>query len=388
MFVVHRCPLYNSLSRAEVSQTPKFIFGSKVQSGPANENPLPQWFAQLLWRKMRHVTVLARVTRTAFAHKKGPARSRPLVASKRPVSVVRRDRATPAKAVVDAGLDGVLVVLEPGADDRGRSRGKGSAAEVVILVFGLGGPAGRKHVFETGADGVTVLAFSIGGKGSRNAGDGDAEIVIVAEREAALAVQQRRTPSVADPARDRAKFVILRGHQNATREKTAIVVVGQPVVLGFRTDHPVRGELIVEAALDAAHEPAAASLQAVVASERAAQIAADIEPGPVIDCFRRGIGWGLDIFTCLQIGSQCWNRDHDHSGCPEQNSSHHWFPVTVLRPSSNNVASVWLLRGEAEAPMAAGCGGAATVPFCSTAVPGFSPDTGMVYGYVLCQRWQ
>src|SRR6266851_8639866 len=168
----------------------------------------------------------AHLTRDGLRPQKRPARSRPLVVSRRPVSVARRDRATPAEAVVDAGLDGVLVVLEPGTDDRGRSGGKGGAAEVVILVFGLGGPAGRKHVFETGADGVTVLASSSGGKGGRYAGDGDAEIVIVAERETALAVQQRRTPRVADPARDRAKFVILRGHQNATWEKTAIVVVG------------------------------------------------------------------------------------------------------------------------------------------------------------------
>jgi hypothetical protein len=77
MFVVHHCPQYNSLSRAEVSQTPKFIFGSEVQSGPAKENALPQWFARLLWRKMRHVTVLARLTRTAFAQKKGPAQAGP-----------------------------------------------------------------------------------------------------------------------------------------------------------------------------------------------------------------------------------------------------------------------------------------------------------------------
>src|SRR5450631_3103865 len=154
----------------------------------------------------------ARLTRRPRPQKR-PARSRPFVVSKRPVSVARCDGATPAEAVVDAGLDGVLVVPEPAADDRGGSRGKGGAAEVVILVFGLGGPAGRKHVFETGADGVAVLASSIGGKGSRNAGRGDADIVIVAERKAALAVEQRRTPGVADPAGDRAEVVIPRGHQ-------------------------------------------------------------------------------------------------------------------------------------------------------------------------------
>jgi hypothetical protein len=52
------------------------------------------------------------------------------------------------------------------------------------------------------------------------------------------------------------------------------------------------------------------------------------------------------------------------------------------------VASVWLLRGEPGAPTAADCDGTATMPFCSTALPGFSPAAGLVYGYLLCQRWQ
>ena len=84
---------------------------------------------------------------------------------------LRDHRATPAEAVVQADLDGVLVVAEAGADDRRAGpRGKGGVAEVVILVFGLGGPVRREHVFEAGADGIAVLVVAVGGEGRRRAG--------------------------------------------------------------------------------------------------------------------------------------------------------------------------------------------------------------------------
>src|SRR5882762_9540784 len=66
----------------------------------------------------------------------------------RHASVLCGDRATPAEAVVDTDLGGVLVVAETGADDIGRSGREGRIAEIVILVLGLGGPVRRKHVFE------------------------------------------------------------------------------------------------------------------------------------------------------------------------------------------------------------------------------------------------
>src|SRR5437879_4346979 len=52
--------------------------------------------------------------------------------SKQSSSVPRGSRATPAETIVHADLDGVLVVPEPGADDRGGSTGESGAAEVVI----------------------------------------------------------------------------------------------------------------------------------------------------------------------------------------------------------------------------------------------------------------
>src|SRR5258706_9727409 len=113
------------------------------------------------------------------------------------LSIPRTDRAAPPEAIVHADLDGMLVVPEVGADDRGRSTGKRRCAEIVVLVFGLGGPVRGEHVFETGADSVAVLVGAIGGKRGRYAADGDADIVVVAPGVAALGVDQPRAPSVA-----------------------------------------------------------------------------------------------------------------------------------------------------------------------------------------------
>src|SRR5260370_22337719 len=188
-------------------------------------------------------------------------------------SVPRGDRATPAEAVVHADLDGMLVVPEPGADDWSGAAGEGGAAEVVILVFGLGGPVRREHVFETSADGVAVLARAVGGKCCGHAGDTDADIVVVAPRVAALGVEQRRTPSVAEPAGGRTKLVVYCGDHSATRKNHAIVaVVGKPAVLGFSADHPLGCELVIEAALHAPHKPAPPSLKPLAPPERPPQI--------------------------------------------------------------------------------------------------------------------
>ena len=65
--------------------------------------------------------------------------------------------------------------------------------------------------------------------------------------------------------------------------------------LSLGADHPVGRELVVEASLHAAEEAGIAALQGVVASEGAADMAADIEAGPVIDDRRRGIDRSLGI---------------------------------------------------------------------------------------------
>src|SRR6201989_2416707 len=121
--------------------------------------------------------------------------------------IARGNRATPAKAVVDAGLDGVLVIPEAGADDISRTAGEGVATKVVILVLDLGRPVRREHVFETGADGVAILVVAVRAECHRNAAAGRGNIRVVAPGVAALGVQQRRTPSVAKPAGDRTELI-------------------------------------------------------------------------------------------------------------------------------------------------------------------------------------
>src|ERR1700733_400366 len=109
---------------------------------------------------------------------KRPAGSRPLSDRGRAVrggSVARGRRTAPAEAVVHTDLDGMLIVPAANADDVGRTAGDRRAAEVVILILGLGRPVRREHVFKAGADGVAVLAVAGGGEGLRHAGDVHAE---------------------------------------------------------------------------------------------------------------------------------------------------------------------------------------------------------------------
>src|SRR6267142_4390770 len=195
-------------------------------------------------------------------------------------SIPRHHRATPVEAIVDASLNRMLVVAEAGSNEDKRAAGhEGGAAEVVILVFNLGGPAGREHVFEACADGVAVTMVAVGGESRRHAVGGHADVVAVLPGITALGVKQRRAPSVADPAGDRSKLVVVGGDQHAAREQHASVVAAEPAVLGFDTEDPGGGELIIEAALHAAEEAAIIARDAVVASKRAADVSTDVEAG-------------------------------------------------------------------------------------------------------------
>src|SRR5436190_9504894 len=139
--------------------------------------------------------------------------------------VARCRRATPAEPIVYAELGGMFVISKPGANHRGGSASDGGAAEVVILVLGFRRPVRREHVFQTGTDGVAVLVGRIGAECYRCASDANPDVGIIAPRIAALAINQRGTPSVAKPARDRAELVVVRGHQSAAGEKHTVVVV-------------------------------------------------------------------------------------------------------------------------------------------------------------------
>src|SRR3954454_18943784 len=168
-------------------------------------------------------------------------------------SVARGCRTAPAKAIVHADLDGMLVLPAADADNVDRTGGDRRAAEVVVLVLGLGRPIRREHVFEASANGIAVLAVAGGGEGLRNAGNIDAEAAVT-PGVTALGVKQRRSPGVADATGHRAELVGIGGHLRAQRERGTAVVGRQPGILGLDTHDPIGRELVVEAALDTAEE--------------------------------------------------------------------------------------------------------------------------------------
>src|SRR6185437_8363843 len=185
-----------------------------------------------------------------------------------------------------------------------------------------------------------------------------------------LGIEQRRTPGIAEPAGDRAELIGVGRHQGAAGEKRArIVAAAEPAILGFDTHHPVGRELVIKAALHAAQKPAVTTLQAAVARKGAADMAADIEPGPVVDSLGRRIGGRLGVGAWRQVGRKGWSSKCDRGGCAEQKFLHVGTPFRSLRPSANNMASVWLLVGGIAAPtagqIAADCGSEATTPICS-----------------------
>ena len=176
----------------------------------------------------------------------------------------------------------------------------------------------------------------------------DAEIVAVAPGVTALGVEQRRTPGVAEPAGHRAELVGIGGHERAARKQHAVIVAaGQPAVLGFGAEHPVRRELIVEAALHAAEEAGVAALQGVVTRKGAADMAADIEAGPVIDDLGRGIGRRLGVRVGPAYRPQRLEPPMAASAAaPSRTFFIRRIPVTnVADTNPNNVTSFRLLCG-------------------------------------------
>src|SRR6185295_4953661 len=119
----------------------------------------------------------------------------------------------------------------------------------------------------------------------------------------------------------------------------------------FGAHHPVRRELIVEAALYAAKETGVAALQGIVAREGAANMAADIEAGPVIHDLGRGIGRRLGVRPRLHVGRKSWSRHGGQRGSAEHELLHFTIPVTnVADTNPNNVTSFRLLCGRCPRP--------------------------------------
>src|SRR6478672_3313416 len=150
----------------------------------------------------------------------------------------------------------MLVVTESDADKGGGAGRERRVAEIIVLVFDLGRPVRGEHVFETSAHGVAVAMIAVGRERRRHAADAYVEVVAILPAITALGIKQRRTPGVAEASSDRSKLVAVGGHEHAAGEQHAVVAVAEPGVLGFDTDNPARGELIIGAALHAAEEAA------------------------------------------------------------------------------------------------------------------------------------
>src|SRR5258708_10334201 len=61
--------------------------------------------------------------------------------------------------------------------------------------------------------------------------------------------------------------------------------------------------------------------------------------------------------------------------------------LVSLRPQSNNVASIWLLRGNAGAVILRNCDGAATTPICCRRCRTLAGKR-RVFGLWICERFQ
>src|SRR5262249_53564489 len=99
-------------------------------------------------------------------------------------------------------------------------------------------------------------------------------------------------PGIADAAGDRAEPALVVGVGKSAGKDRADIA-GQPAVLAFNPDDPVRVELPVVTCLHASEETAVAVVagpkagEIAVARERAAKVTTDIEAGPCED-----LRWG------------------------------------------------------------------------------------------------
>src|SRR5579872_1087389 len=260
---------------------------------------------------------------TARKSKKAGARPAFSLPCDRRSLVLRDHRTSPVEAVVDAGLHDMVVGAEAAERSQRSWRREAGIAEVVVLVLDLARPVLGEHVFETSADGPTVAVIARQTERQRRACAVHQRIIVVGEGITALHVEQARTPGVTDAARDGADATLVVGEDVAIREYDAAVVAGNPGVLGFRADHPVRGELIVSAALHTAEEAAVVvvtggqAAEIGIAREHAAEVAADVEAGPVIERSDIGRRLGIGGGPGRKVGSQCWHGraegDESHS---------------------------------------------------------------------------
>src|SRR3982074_3802183 len=107
----------------------------------------------------------------------------------------------------------MFVLAEPGADEDAGAGRERDVAEIVILVFDLGRPVRREHVFKASSAAIPSAMSAVSGESHRRAADADAEVVTVPPGEPAVGLKQRRGPGVAKAAGDRSELVAVGGHE-------------------------------------------------------------------------------------------------------------------------------------------------------------------------------
>jgi hypothetical protein len=177
--------------------------------------------------------------------------------------------------------------------------------------------------------------IAVESEGLRNAREHQ-PVVVVGIGIAALHVEQSCAPGVADAAGDRSDAAAVVGVDIAVREGGRDGIAAEPGVLALDADHPVRRELVVEAGLHAAEEARVVVVaddepaKGVVVAEGGADVAADVEAGPVVDRGgnrRRGLGVGARG----QIGSEGRRAESDERDRCEKQFLHFVLVSSIQR---------------------------------------------------------
>src|SRR6478736_9090499 len=227
--------------------------------------------------------------------------------------------AVTAEAVVEAHGDHIHVLADVIVEKSGPNRIDDRERIVRVtheqmVVFDTHGPIRREAILDSDTHGATPAGRACRGKFKAGKGVEDAE-PIAGHRRAALEVEQRRVPGVADLAGEQADAIGFgAGRESRVDQADARVAEIRPIALSFQTEHPVAG---LPAVADLAAGDASGSIAATVSEVKAshikeihtvaalspAAIAADIEPGPVVN---RGHHRGrrLVVRTWRQISSR------------------------------------------------------------------------------------
>jgi hypothetical protein len=144
-------------------------------------------------------------------------------------------------------------------------------------------------------------------EGGRHAAQGH-PLIVVGIGVTAFDVEQARTPGVAKAGGDRAEAALIVGVDIGAGEGGGEIALAEPGILAFGAEHPVRRELPIQTGLDAAEHAGAGiaqhrTVEVAAAAEGTADMAADIEAGPVIE--RRRIDGRLVVVGAgAEIGAK------------------------------------------------------------------------------------